>query len=170
MPFDINPDREYVFDYEIKEGDWIQVTFDFPWSEEMDYTTIRTLLKDVPEFEKNEKIKKLKSGKTITKSDAAIIEESKSIQVYYNLLRTSLVGCAGFQNSRDKSEIKIKDSSGGVIEKNQKAIFEFVKKTPKLFEKVSLAYAGELDSKNVKLGLQPVSSMDGTQENVTPVT
>ncbi len=170
MPFQVDPERVFVFDYEIDEGDWVQVTFDFPWSEEIDYGPLRLLLKDVSNEQKSESLKKLRTGKKLSKSDAKVVEEAQSVQVFYNLLRTSLVGCEGFENRRTKEEIQIKDKGGNIIENNQKAIFEFVKNTAKLFEKVCLAYAGELDSGNVKVGLQPPLSTVGVQQNATDVT
>lgn len=166
--FEVNPNRKFDFEYEVKEGEWVTVTFDFPWSEDIDYTQVRILLKDIPKFEKGDRVKKMKDGKSITKEEADLMAESKSLQVYYNLMRKSLVGCSGFGH-KDK-EFSIYDEDGKIIENNQKCIFDFVKVNQTLMDKVSLAYAGEVDEGNVKIGLPPVSPSDGTPESASPAS
>lgn len=168
--FEVNPNREFKFEYEVGKDEWISVTFDFPYAEEVDYGPGRDLLKDIPEFKKDEHLKVLRGGGTITKDQAEFETESKSVQILYGILRKSLIGWTGFGDKTTGKELPLKDVKGKIIEKNQLCIFDVVKKEDRLISRIVKSYLGEGDLGNSKIGLPQDSSSDGAQNPVEGAT
>lgn len=173
MGFVINPERKYTFEYEIEEGEWVTVTYDFPYSEDVETDTMRKELKSLSKKESRAILKRLKDKQKRAKKKDAEVEmtdaefkiNQESTNLFYKMVREALVDWTGF-TLKDGTELPVKDEKGKVIEKNKKAVFEFCKTEEPLFEKILLAYGGEMDSKNLKIGLLQDSSLVGVQEDV----
>ncbi len=165
--FELNPSKKFEFKVEVKEGEWITITFDFPYAEDTDYTLARQILKDLPQLEEDVRKKNIKAKKKLI-TYMTPEQESAATRVMFNQLRSAIVDCTGF--GVKGKDFNIKDEKGNIIDVNQKCIFEFVKNHSDLYEKVLVAYQGELDAKNLTIGLQAPLLLDGVPQNVLDAT
>lgn len=177
MGFVINPERKYIFEYEIGEGEWVSVTYDFPYSEDMQTKGMRKELKTLSKKESRAIVKRLKKrteiakekGKEVELTDKEFEINQESVNLFYKIVRQSLVDWSGFVLPNGQ-ELPVKDDKGKLIEKNRNAVYEFCKTEEPLFEKITLAYGGEIDQKNLRIGLPQDLNSDGVQTDAQPVT
>lgn len=143
MLFKVNPKREETVTEEVVDEEGNSGTFklhlEFQSSEELNYTEYRKRLST-------------SEGTEIVTDENG--EEQEIDEGTYNAflysLRTSIIGAEPIADL-DGEPLVIKDEEGNINEENQKAVFEFVKQIPELYDKLITAYKGHL-GKNYKTG------------------
>lgn len=147
MALKLSLNRVHTFEYD--EGDeQFKVTFEFPYSEDLDRLSIRKLL--------NKKYGKIefkadKDGKENDPTD----EELEYLSDMSNIImRKALVSMESKEGIEDENGnlIKLKNDDGSINEQVQKAMFEYVKSKTELYTKILMAYVGP-KSKNLKTGV-----------------
>lgn len=126
-------------------------TFEFPFSEQRDYTKISDLIRKSLISDAKTEAEKAHNN------DAARMLAPMARELF---LRTALIDCTGLEYDNGEV-IKIKNSDGTVNEHNQKIAYEFVKSTY-LFSKINEASTG-LSLKNSETGVMESTTMDGSQ-------
>ena len=122
---------EYVEDEKVEAS----FTFDFPFSEDKDYSYLATELKKklIPDAESDEDIAKNKE------EIALILAQSKDVE-----MRRALISCEGVKIETEEGKIIpcIVSTDNVVDEIHQKVAFEFVKNQNDMMEKLLLAKSG----------------------------
>ena len=141
MPLKINTTREYSFKHTVSEEEELNVTFKFPFAEEIDYAGLRNMLSSQSSVTNDEVLNEEEGFKV---SDAIA-----SRATLLHILRKSLTSCDCVDE--EGNPIVIINPDKTVNEINQKAVFEVVKNIPELYEKVQTAYIG-VKGKNSETG------------------
>ena len=143
MVFKVNPNRNVTINHVLKDEEGNEGTFSlhlrFKNSEELDYTEYRKRM----EYSQGTHTVKDEEG------NEEEVEEG-AYNAFLYTLRTSIIGAEPIADL-DGNPLKIIDEEGNVNEENQKAVFEFVKSIPELYDKMITAYQGHL-GKNYKTG------------------
>lgn len=173
-PFTLKVNNKYTFQIEISPNVWLELTCKFLRTEQMDYRYVRQALRDMPENEKKLKKKELKEaaskGTVPLKTMTEVQADDKAINTYMLNLRKSMVSLTHGDGTpildEDTGEpVVLVNEDGSINEEEQMAVFDWVKANNELFEKVNLANGGEVDSKNLKIGLLAPSNLVGVQTN-----
>lgn len=153
MGFKINVNREVTIKHWYEEDKWFSVTFDFPYAEEIDFSSFRADLERLG-----------------LKTESEIKKVENMNNIVYTTLRRAIKGYEGLDLYLNGNPISFKNEDGSINPDAQRVVFQAVFQFNEMLHKAELAYLGELDLGNLETGLKPVQNGAGVQENVKNVT
>ncbi len=128
--FKVSTKRKFTFNHkDEKLGFDFSVTFDFPYIEDADFSSVRKRLEG-------------------TDLDADEVTEN----VYLEGMRKALIGWEGIGDAdtgdaETADPLPLKDKEGNIIEINQKAVFEALMGIPALYKRITNASKGVTEKK-----------------------